>query len=393
MAGDRTQVAIIGAGPAGLLLQQLLRAEGVDSVVLERASQAHVESRIRAGVLEPGTVALLERAGVAERLHREGLRHGGVELAFDGERRRIDIEALTGAAMTVYGQTEITRDLFAAAHACGSAIIFEAEAVALHGLDGEQPFVTWRSGGAEHRLDCDQICGCDGAHGISAAAIPPDVRQVFERNYPFGWLGLLADVPPCGPELIYANHARGFALASMRSPSRSRYYVQVPLEDRLEDWSEDRFWDELCLRLGPGTAGAIVRGPALERSITPLRSRVTEPMQWGRLYLAGDAAHLVPPTGAKGLNLAASDVGLLADALVALHRRGDPGPLAGYSQAALARVWQAVRFSWWFTGLTHRFPDASPIDRRLQAAEFALIRRSRAAQALLAEGYAGTARA
>jgi p-hydroxybenzoate 3-monooxygenase len=392
MARDRTQVAIIGAGPAGLLLQQLLRAEGVESMVVERASRSHVEGRIRAGVLEPGTVAVLERAGVADRLRREGLKHAGVEIAFDGERLRVDIEALTGAAMTVYGQTEVTRDLFEAADAHGSPIVLEAGSVALHDLEGERPHVTWRSDGEEHRLDCDHVCGCDGAHGVSAGAAPAAERQVFERTYPFGWLGVLADVPPCSAELVYANHERGFALASMRSTTRSRYYLQVPLEDRLEDWPEDRFWDELSLRLGSDAAAGLVRGPPLERSITPLRSRVTEPMQRGRLFLAGDAAHLVPPTGAKGLNLAVSDVGLLADALVAHHRHGDGAALAGYSSSALSRVWQAVRFSWWFTGLTHRFPEASALDRRLQRAEFEQLRRSEAAQTLLADNYAGLAR-
>jgi p-hydroxybenzoate 3-monooxygenase len=295
--------------------------------------------------------------------------------------------------MTVYGQTEVTRDLFEAADAHGSPIVLGAEAVALHDLEGERPYVTWRSDGEDHRLDCDHVCGCDGAHGVSAGAPPADARQASERAYPFGWLGVLADVPPCAGELIYANHERGFALASMRSPTRSRYYLQVPLEDRLEDWSDDRFWEELSLRLGSDAAAGLVSGPPLERSITPLRSRVTEPMQWGRLFLAGDAAHLVPPTGAKGLNLAISDVGLLADALVAHHRHGDGAALAGYSAAALARVWQAVRFSWWFTGLTHRFPDASAFDRRLQRAEFEQLRRSEAARTLLAESYAGLARA
>jgi p-hydroxybenzoate 3-monooxygenase len=386
MAASRTQVAIIGAGPAGLLLQQLLRLGGVESVVLERSSRAHVEGRIRAGVLEPGTVALLDRAGVADRLHREGLVHDGVELAVDGERFRIDIRGLTGASVTVYGQTEITHDLFEAAAAYGSTIVVEAEDVALHGLDGERPFVTWTKHGVEHRLDCDHVAGCDGQHGVSRAAVPPASAITHERLYPFAWLGLLADVPPCAPELIYSSHPRGFALASMRSPARSRYYLQVGADETVEDWPDERFWDELTLRIGDI---AIVRGPALEKSLVPLRSRVTEPMQWNRLFLAGDAAHVVPPTGAKGLNLAVADVGLLAEALIARHRANDGRLLAVYSARALARVWKAVRFSWWFTGLTHRFPDADDFSRRLQRAELDDLRTSRAAQTVLAENYAG----
>ena len=361
----------------------------MESVVLERRSRVHVEGRIRAGVLEPGTVALLEQAGLAERLHREGLVHEGVELALDGARFRIDIRGLTGACVTVYGQTEITHDLFEAAAAHGSTIVFEAEDVTLHDLDGERPFVTWTKHGVEHRLDCDQVAGCDGQHGVSRMAIPPAAVRVHERTYPFGWLGLLADVPPCAPELIYSNHAHGFALASMRSAARSRYYVQVAAGETLEAWPDDRFWDELALRLGPEAAAKIVRGPALEKSIVPLRSRVTEPMQHGRLFLVGDAAHVVPPTGAKGLNLAVADVGLLAEALITHYRKNDSSHLAGYSARALARVWKAVRFSWWFTGLTHRFPDADEFGRRMQRAELEYLRTSRAAQTVLAENYAG----
>ncbi|MET0271818.1 MAG: 4-hydroxybenzoate 3-monooxygenase [Phenylobacterium sp.] len=389
MTDARTQVAIVGAGPAGLLLQQLLRLAGVESVILEGRSRAYVEGRIRAGVLEPGSVALLDLAGVGERLKREGLIHQGVELALDGERLRIDIQALTGASVTVYGQSEITHDLFEAATAHTSPIVFEAEHVALHDLDGDLASVTWQKHGVEHRLHCDQVVGCDGRHGVSHTMIPAGAVQFHERSYPFGWLGLLADVAPCAPELIYANHAHGFALASMRSPTRSRYYIQVEAQDTVEHWPDERFWEEVALRLGPDAAAKLVRGPALEKSIAPLRSRVTEPMQWNRLFLAGDAAHLVPPTGAKGLNLAIADVGLLADALIAQHRSKDGAALAAYSRRALTRVWRAVRFSWWFTGLTHRFPDPDEFGRHLQRAEFDYLRHSKAAQTVLAENYAG----
>lgn len=389
MHSDRTQVAIIGAGPAGLLLQQLLRLGGVESVILERQTRAHVEGRIRAGVLEPGTVALLEKAGVADRLHREGLLHEGVELAVDGRRFRIDLAELTGDSVTVYGQTEITHDLFAAADAHVSPIVYEAEHVLLHDLDGERPYVTWQKHGVDHRIDCDHVAGCDGQHGASRAALPTGVTHLYERHGSAAWLGVLADVAPCAPELVYAASPRGFALASMRSPTRSRYYLQVDAHDTLEDWPEARFWEELARRLGPEAAARLTPDYALERSIVPLRSHVIEPMQWGRLFLAGDAAHVVPPTGAKGLNLAAADVGLLAEALISQHKAGDGSLLATYSARALARAWKAVRFSWWFTGLTHRAAGADPFDLQLQRAELDQLRTSRAAQTLLAENYVG----
>jgi p-hydroxybenzoate 3-monooxygenase len=386
----RTQVAIIGAGPAGLLLQQLLRLGGVDSVVLEARSRTYVESRIRAGVLEEITVSLLRKIGVAERMDREGLVHGGFSLVVDGEAFRIDMAGLTGGqSVTVYGQTEMTRDLIEAAIARECPIHFESESVALHALETEHPFVTWREGGVEHRLDCDFVAGCDGYHGVSRANIPAETLQIFERVYPFAWLGILADVAPCDHELIYSNHARGFALASMRSPTRGRYYVQTPLDERLEDWPDERFWDEVGLRLGPDAKAGITRGPSIEKSLAPLRSFVAEPMRWGRLFLAGDAAHIVPPTGAKGLNLAASDVHYLAGALVEFYAEGGESVLDAYSDKALARVWKAERFSWWFTGLTHRFPDADPIERKLQVAELDYIRGSRFAQQVLAENYVG----
>ncbi|MDJ0391641.1 4-hydroxybenzoate 3-monooxygenase [Roseomonas sp. E05] len=387
---QRTQVAIIGAGPAGLLLSQLLHVAGIDSMVLERRSQGHVESRIRAGVLEQGTVGLLEQAGIAARLHREGLPHQGFRIALNGEHFRIDMHRLTGGkSVMVYGQTEITRDLIQAHQVRGAPLLFEAEQVALHDLDGSRPFVTYRRDDASHRLDCDYIAGCDGYHGASRASIPPSVLRSFERIYPFGWLGILADVPPCDHELIYSNHANGFALASMRSPTRSRYYVQVPLGEDLKDWPDTRLWDELALRLGRGAANRMVRGPSIEKSIAPLRSFVAEPMRHGRLFLAGDAAHIVPPTGAKGLNLAASDVGLLAEALVSHYHDGADHLLETYSARALARVWKAERFSWWFTGLTHRFPDMDDFGRRMQRAELRYIFESPAAQRVLAENYVG----
>ena len=386
---SRTQVAIIGAGPAGLLLSQLLHTQGIDCVVLERQTQAHVEGRIRAGVLEPGTVALLEQAGVAGRLRREGLPHHGFRLALDGASFRVDMQDLTGRAVTVYGQTEVTHDLIAAHQARSAALVFRAADVALHDIAGDTPFVTYSQDGTAHRVDCDYIVGCDGYHGPSRASIPPDVLRMFERVYPFGWLGLLADVPPCDEELIYSNHPRGFALASMRSPTRSRYYVQVPLSEKLEDWPDERLWDELALRLGPDAAANMVRGPSIEKSIAPLRSFVAEPMRHGRLFLAGDAAHIVPPTGAKGLNLAASDVGLLAEGLAAYYREHNASGLEQYSARALSRVWMAERFSWWFTGLTHRFPDMDDFARRMQVAELNYIRASDHARCVLAENYVG----
>jgi p-hydroxybenzoate 3-monooxygenase len=384
----RTQVAIIGGGPAGLILSQLLHVAGIDSVVLERRSRAYVEARIRAGVMEQGTVQLLERAGAAERLHAEGLPHGGVLLASDGETFRVDLKGLSGKPVMVYGQTEMTRDLNVILEGRGQPV-FEVEAVALHDIESARPWVTYRKDGAEHRIDCDFIAGCDGSHGVSHTLIPESARRTYERVYPFGWLGILADVPPCNEELIYSNHERGFALASMRSRTRSRYYVQVPLDTKIEDWPDERLWNELAVRLGPEAAARLARGPALDKSIAPLRSFVAEPMRHGRLFLAGDAAHIVPPTGAKGLNLAASDVHYLSQALIAFYREGSEVLLDGYSVTALARVWKAVRFSWWFTNLMHRFPDADGFGRKVQVAELDYLRRSRNAAAALAENYVG----
>lgn len=387
----RRQIAIIGAGPAGMFLAHLLHAEGIEATVIERRDRRYVEGRVRAGVLEQGTVDLLRRLGLAGRLEREGLIHGGTNVALDGRMFRIDMAALTGGAtVTVYGQQEVMRDLFDAAETRGIDIRWNASDVTLTGLDGDRPVVTWRDGGGdERRLACDFVVGCDGYHGVSRAAIPASVLRTFERVYPFGWLGVLADVPPADHELVYANHERGFALASMRSPTRSRYYIQCGLNEDIADWSDDRFWDELCLRLGPETAAKVTRGPAFEKSIAPLRSFVAEPMRWGRLFLAGDAAHIVPPTGAKGMNLAVSDVTMLGEALCEHYRDRSDAGIDGYSARALARVWKAERFSWWFTSVTHRFPTMDGFDRRIQIAELDYLRGSPAAQRSLAENYVG----
>jgi p-hydroxybenzoate 3-monooxygenase len=385
----KTQVAIIGAGPAGLLLGHLLKAEGIDCVVLERQTGDHVLSRIRAGVLEQVTVGLMERLGLDARLKAEGLVEHGFNLA-DGERLiRIDCQGLTGKSVVVYGQTEITKDLMGAAPERGLEVIYEAEEVALHKIESDAPFVTWSKDGADHRLDARFIVGCDGFHGPSRKAIPASACREYERVYPFGWLGILADVAPCHDELIYANHERGFALASMRSKTRSRYYIDVPLTEQLEDWSDERLWDELATRLGHEAAANITRGPALEKSIAPLRSYVFEPMRHGSLLLCGDAAHIVPPTGAKGLNLAASDVHYAVEALRGFFQRSDNEAVAGYSARALARVWKCERFSWSLTKLMHRFPEDGPFERAMQVAELDYIASSRAAQVTIAENYVG----
>jgi p-hydroxybenzoate 3-monooxygenase len=386
----RAQVAIIGAGPAGLFLAHLLRKAGVEAVVLERHDRAYVEGRVRAGVLEQVTVDLMSRLGLDARLQRERLTHHGVNIVVDGEMFHIDLAGLTGGrTVTVYGQQEVMKDLFDAAEAGEIPIIFDVADVQLHDLTTSTPHVTWRSGGEARRLDCDFVAGCDGSHGVSRSTIPLDVVRTFERAYPFGWLGVLADVPPCDPELIYSNHERGFALASMRSPTRSRYYIQCPLDEPLEAWPDDRFWDEICRRLGPEAGSQVVPGPSFEKSIAALHSSVSEPMRYGRLFLAGDAAHVVPPTGAKGLNLAVSDAIMLSEALSDYYATGSAQALDRYSDRALSRVWKAERFSWWFTGLTHRFPQLDGFDRRIQAAELAYIRGSTSAQAAFAENYVG----
>jgi p-hydroxybenzoate 3-monooxygenase len=385
----KTQVAIIGAGPAGLLLGHLLRAEGIECIILERQTRNYVESRIRAGVLETVTTDLMKRLGIDTRMNAEGLIEEGFNLA-DGERLiRIDITRLTGKHVMVYGQTELTRDLIAAAPERGLEIVFEAKDVVLHDVDSGTPSVTWTKDGVALRIEADFVAGCDGFHGPSRKAFPASVARDFEREYPFGWLGILADVPPCHHELIYSNGPRGFALASMRSATRSRYYVQVPLTDKVEDWPEERLWDELALRFDPISSRGVTRGPALEISIAPLRSYVFEPMRHGRLFLAGDSAHIVPPTGAKGLNLAASDVAYLSDALIAHYNRNDEAGLTGYQAKALARIWKAERFSWYLTKLMHRFPDDGPFEHRMQIAELDYVASSEAMQTAIAENYVG----
>jgi p-hydroxybenzoate 3-monooxygenase len=386
----KTQVGIIGAGPAGLFLAHLLQKSGIDAVVLERRDRAYVEGRVRAGVLEQTSVDILERIGCADRLKREGLPHEGFSLSVDDEMFRIDLAGLTGGKrVTVYGQQEVMKDLFDAAEARGLKIVFNAENVTPQGIETDTPSLGWDGADGRQELNCDFIVGCDGFHGVSRAALPASVRREFEKVYPFGWLGILADVPPADHELIYASHERGFALASMRSKTRSRYYIQCGLDEHLEDWPDERIWDELAARLGAKGAKGLTRGPSFEKSIAPLRSFVVEPMRHGRLFLAGDAAHIVPPTGAKGLNLAASDVLFLSEALEHFYAKGSTTGIDGYSARALARVWKAERFSWWMTGLTHRFPTTSPLERRLQAAEIEYIRGSRAAQTSLAENYVG----
>ena len=385
----RTQVAIIGAGPSGLLLGQLLARSGVDNVILERHAPEYVLGRIRAGVLEQGAVETLEAANVAGRLHREGLVHHGIEIAAHGQRHRIDFKALVGKSVVVYGQTEVTRDLMDARRAAGAKTVYEAEDVSLHGFDGNSPIVRYRHGGRMHELACDYIAGCDGYHGVSRQSVPEGALATHERAYPFGWLGVLVDRPPVSDELIYVNHERGFALCSMRSHTRSRYYVQCSLEDKVEDWSDDRFWTELRSRLDERANAKLATGPSIEKSIAPLRSFVAEPLRFGRLLLAGDAAHIVPPTGAKGLNLAASDVRYLSRALADWFRRGDAKGLDTYSARCLKRIWLAERFSWWMTMLLHRFPGTDSFGMRMQEADLTLLFGSRVSQQSLAENYVG----
>ena len=382
----RTQVAIIGAGPAGLLLGQLLHRAGVDNVILENRSQDYVLARVRAGVLESGTVALLKRAGVGERCKAEGLVHDGFDLAFGGARHRIDLKRLTGRSVTVYGQTEITKDLIQARAEAGAETIYEAREVTLDGFDTEKPRIVFNG---KEQVDCDFIAGCDGFHGVSRASVPPEAVRLYERVYPFGWLGVLSDTEPVSEELIYVSHERGFALCSMRSRTRSRYYVQCPLSEQVDEWPDERFWKELTRRLPREAAERLQTGAAIEKSIAPLRSFVAEPLRFGRLFLAGDAGHIVPPTGAKGLNLAASDVHYLAEALISHYLERDKTGLDGYSARALARVWKAERFSWWMTKLLHRFPEEGDFGRRMQVAELDYIVASQAAQTALAENYVG----
>jgi p-hydroxybenzoate 3-monooxygenase len=386
----RTQVAIIGAGPSGLLLGQLLHDAGIDNVIFERRSGEYVLSRIRAGVLEQTTVDLLDSAGVGGRMRREGLLHDGIELSFGGERHRIDFRGLTGGKQVmIYGQTEVTHDLMDARRAFGGTTLYEANDVEVHDFASIQPSITWRQQGALHRLQCDFIAGCDGYHGVSRASVPEGSLATYAREYPFGWLGILADTPPVSNELIYSNHERGFALCSMRSHTRTRYYIQCSLDDSVGQWSDAAFWDELRARLDRKAAETLVTGPSIEKSIAPLRSFVAEPMRFGRLFLAGDAAHIVPPTGAKGLNLAASDVRYLARALIEAVVEHSNAGIDRYSETCLRRVWKAERFSWWFTSLMHKFPETGAIGQKLQRAELDYLVASTAASTALAENYVG----
>lgn len=386
----KTQVAIIGAGPAGLLLGQLLHTAGIDSVILERQPPEYVLGRIRAGVLEQGTTDLLREAGAGARMDAEGLLHDGFELVLNGRRERIDLKALTGGKQVmVYGQTEVTRDLMQARTASGAMSVYEAADVELHDVTGEKPYVTFTHQGERVRLDCDYIAGCDGFHGVARRSIPAERLSVFERVYPFGWLGLLSDTPPVNHELIYASSERGFSLCSQRSATRSRYYLQVGLEEKVEDWSDERFWDELKRRIPEDAARQLVTGPSLEKSIAPLRSFVVEPLQYGRLFLVGDAGHIVPPTGAKGLNLAASDVNTLYRILVKVYGEGRSDLLEQYSPIALRRIWKAERFSWWMTSMLHQFPDSDAFTRRMLETELDYFLGSEAGRTTIAENYVG----
>jgi|SRR5665213_335101 len=385
----RTQVAIIGGGPAGLLLAQLLGRANIATAVIERQSRHYVQKRIRAGVLEWGTVETLRKAAVGKRMDAEGLIHEGCYLAAQNRRFRVDFKKSSGKQVMIYGQTEVTKDLYEALEQTSAEVIDEASAVELHDVVTEKPFVTYQKFGVEHRIDCDFIAGCDGFHGISRQMIPLEQRKEFERVYPFGWLGVLSETPPASHELVYANHARGFALASMRNPKLSRYYIQVSLEDKAEDWSDDAFWDELRCRLPTEVSEDLITGPAIEKSIAPLRSFVCETMRWGNLFLCGDAAHIVPPTGAKGLNLAVSDVHYLFEALKLHYAAHDDHLLDQYSATALARVWKAIRFSWWMTTLLHRFPQQTEFEQRIQESEIDYIATSQAAQSMMAENYTG----
>ena len=385
----RTQVVIVGSGPAGLLLGQLLEKAGIATILLEQKSKDYVLGRIRAGVLEQGAVALLDEAGAGARLHREGLVHEGTEIAFNGVRHRIDFKALTGKTVTVYGQTEATRDLMDARAVLGAQSIYEALEVSLHDLESERPRVRYVKDRQAFEIACDYVAGCDGFHGVSRRSIPEEKLRTYERVYPFGWLGILVDKPPVSDELIYVNHARGFALCSMRSMTRSRYYLQCRLDEHVEDWPDDKFGEELARRLDPGAAKHLQSGASIEKSVAPLRSFVAEPMRYGNLFLAGDAAHIVPPTGAKGLNLAASDIAYLSAALIERYKKGSAAGLEAYPQKALARIWKAERFSWWMTQMLHRFPESSGFDQKMQAAELDYLFSSKAAQTALAENYVG----
>jgi p-hydroxybenzoate 3-monooxygenase len=385
----RTQVCIIGGGPSGLLLSQLLHNKRIDTVVLERQTREHVMGRIRAGVLERGFMELVEEAGVADRMHCEGFIHDGTCISYGDEMFRVDFKALTDTPVIVYGQTELTRDLYEARDKAGGTVECGVENAAIHDADTNRPYVTYRRHGQEKRIDCDFVAGCDGFHGVSRKTIPNTVRTEHEKVYPLGWLGILSETPPVHDELIYCNSSRGFALCSMRNRNLSRYYFQCAASESVEQWSDKAFWDELKLRLPTAVADKLITGPSIEKSIAPLRSFVAEPMRWGRLFLCGDAAHIVPPTGAKGLNTAASDVYYLYNGLVQYYADGDTDGIDRYSELALERIWKAERFSWWFTMLMHSFPDQSSFDRNMQIAELRFLRSNHAAQRAMAENYVG----
>ena len=384
-----TQVVIIGGGPSGLLLSQLLHVRGIESVVLERKTKDYVLGRIRAGVLERGLLSLMQEAGVSDRMEREGLTHDGTLISYGNQMFRVDFKHHTGNSVMVYGQTEVTRDLYEAREKAGGKIEFNVENVEIHNAKSDAPFVTYTQAGGSQRIDCDFVAGCDGFHGVSRKTIPDDVRKEYEKVYPFGWLGILSETPPVSHELIYANSERGFALCSMRNENLSRYYIQCDLTDRIENWSDDAFWAELKHRLPSKVATQLVTGPSIEKSITPLRSFVSEPMRWGRLFLCGDAAHIVPPTGAKGLNTAASDVNYLYNGLRLFYETGVTSGIDNYSDVALARVWKAERFSWWFSSLMHRYPEQNDFDFKMQVAELDFLRSNQAAQKAMSENYVG----
>ena len=385
----RTQVCIIGAGPSGLLLSQLLHNQGIESIVLERKTKPYVLSRIRAGVLERGFVDLMRLAGVGERMDRAGYVHDGTVIANGQDHFRVDFKKSADAHVVVYGQTELTRDLYDIREKTGGKIIYEVDGVTIHGADTDAPYVTYVKEGSEHRIDCDYVAGCDGFHGVSRKTIPDTVRREYEKLYPFGWLGVLSETPPVHEELVYARSDRGFALCSMRNENLSRYYVQCHLSDTPDDWTDEAFWSELKRRIPEEFADTLVKGPSIEKSIAPLRSFVTEPMRWGRLFLCGDAAHIVPPTGAKGLNTAASDIHYLYYALVAQINDGEDEGIEKYSEKALARIWKAERFSWSMTTMMHSFPDMGEFDMRVQNAEIDFLRENEAAQSAFAENYVG----
>lgn len=385
----RTQIVIIGGGPSGLLLSQLLHKKGIDTIVLERKTREYVLGRIRAGILEVGFVDLMREAGVSERMDKECFVHDGTIISYEDEQFGINFKDHTNTSVVVYGQTEVTRDLYDAREAMDGEIIFNVENVVINGADTDTPYVTYTVDGKEARIDCDFVAGCDGFHGVSRQTIPTTIRKEYEKLYPFGWLGLLSETPPVHEELIYAWSDRGFALCSMRNENLSRYYIQCSLSDSVEDWSDEAFWSELKRRIPRGAAEKLVTGPSIEKSIAPLRSFVTEPMRWGRLFLCGDAAHIVPPTGAKGLNTAASDIHYLYHGLLQFYQEGDSQGIDTYSEKALARIWKAERFSWWMTNLLHRFPDQTDFDLKMQRADIEFLRSNREAQSVLAQNYVG----